>query len=71
MTDDQLFHTVAGSQIDVIHGTYVHRDLAPSIAMWCSADFGLKLSLVINVFISMKNKTNQLSKAQINKLQEQ
>ena len=71
MTDDQLFHTVTGGQIDVIRGTYVHRDLAPSIAMWCSAEFGLKLSRVINVFISMKNKTNQLSTAQINELQEQ
>ena len=71
MTEDQLFHTVTGGQIDVIRGTYVHRDLAPSIAMWCSAEFGLKLSRVINVFISMKNKTNQLSTAQINELQEQ
>ena len=71
MTEEQLIQTVTGGQVEVVRGTYVHRDLAPSIAMWCSAEFGLKLSRVINIFIAMKNKSNQLSKRQINELQEQ
>ena len=39
--------------------------------MWCSAKFGLKLSRVINIFIAMKNKSSQLSRRQINELQEE
>ena len=39
-----LLTVIVDSGINDIRGTYVHRDLAPHIAMWCSEEFGYKVS---------------------------
>ena len=39
---------VTGGKNEIIRGTYIHRDLAPSLAMWCSKDFGFKVTKIIN-----------------------
>ena len=56
---------VTGGSIEIIRGTYVHRDLAINLASWCSDAFGYKVSKIINCYIESENKlllekTNQL-----------
>ena len=41
--------------LDSIKGTYVHRDLAVHLAIWCSHEFGYKVSKLINVCIKTEN----------------
>ena len=47
---------VTGGSIEIIRGTYVHRDLAVNLASWCSDAFGYKVSKIINCHIESENK---------------
>ena len=47
---------VTGGQIEIIRGTYVHRDLAVPLASWCSKEFGYMVSKIINSHIEVENQ---------------
>ena len=45
---------------ETVRGTYIHRDLVPSAAMWYSVEFGFKVSQIMNAYImDMYKKKNQ------------
>ena len=47
---------VTGGQIEIIRGTYVHRDIAVKLASWCSDEFGYMVSKIINSEIEVQNR---------------
>lgn len=47
---------VKGGSLHIIEGTYVHPDLAPHIASWCSAKFAIKVSRIVNEHIRKENE---------------
>ena len=51
-----LMHIIAGGQITVIRGTYVHPDLVPHIASWASPKFAIKVSRIVNEFLAKEEK---------------
>ena len=56
-TPDELVPcAVTGGQIEIIRGTYVHRDLAVKLASWCSDEFGYMVSKIINSHIETENR---------------
>ena len=56
-TPDELVPcAVTGGQIEIIRGTYVHRDLAVKLASWCSDEFGYMVSKIINSHIEAENR---------------
>ena len=40
--------------LDTIKGTYINRDLAVHLAIWCDLEFGYKVSRIINSEIKMQ-----------------
>ena len=55
-TDELVPSAVTGGNVEIIRGTYVHRDLAVKIASWCSDEFGYKVSKIINSQIEVENR---------------
>ena len=55
-TDELIPCAVTGGQVEIIRGTYVHRDLAVKLASWCSDEFGYKVSKIINSQIESENR---------------
>ena len=54
--DELVPCAVTGGQIEIIRGTYVHRDLAVKLASWCSDEFAYMVSKIINSCIEAKNR---------------
>ena len=54
--DELVPCAVTGGQIEIIRGTYVHRDLAVKLASWCSDEFGYMVSKIINSHIEAENR---------------
>ena len=54
--DELVPCAVTGGQIEIIRGTYVHRDLAVKLASWCSDEFGYMVSKIINSQIEVENR---------------
>lgn len=51
LSDDKSLVTITGGKEIEIRGTYVHPLLVPHIACWCSPDFAVKVSEIVNNFI--------------------
>jgi len=60
-----LLTVIVDSGINDIRGTYVHRDLAPHIAMWCSEEFGYKVSKIVNAHITDAYKKLKIENQQL------
>ena len=60
-----LLTVIVDSGINDIRGTYVHRDLAPHIAMWCSEEFGYKVSKIVNAHITDAYRKLEIEKQQL------
>ena len=56
VTDDIIPPPVTGGHIEIIRGTYVHRDIAVKLASWCSDEFGYMVSKIINSEIEVQNR---------------
>ena len=54
--DELIPDPVTGGQIEIIRGTYVHRDIAVKLASWCSDEFGYMVSKIINSEIEVQNR---------------
>ena len=54
--DDLVPSPVTEGQIEIIRGTYVHRDIAVKLASWCSDEFGYMVSKIINSEIEVQNR---------------
>ena len=53
---DDLMFVITGGKLPEIRGTYCHPDLVPQIAQWASPKFAIRVSRIVNEYLSKEAK---------------
>ena len=74
LSKEQSMYSIINGR-DSIKGTYIHRDLAMHLAMWCSVEFGFKVYKMIHACIERENtlllERNRILTERIDAIEEQ